>query len=724
MFSIVHVAVYSVLLLIGLGLFTRSILTRLTVLKAAKSIDMRGDVGARVQGVLLDVFGQARLLHGDFKAGLMHFFIFWGFVILLFNTGYFLLHGFTPEASWELPLLGRHQALGQVYLLLRDTFSCLVLGAVLYALWRRLVVKPRRLTLSSEGILILCFIGGLMLTDMLMASAEVGLGNHEPGRLSFIELSLGRAMLGQDAGLLNGLYWVNWWAHFLILISFLNLLPLSKHFHVLLSPFNVYFRTLDGVARPPAIDFEDENAEQFGVSDPRQLTWKNWLDSYNCTECGRCDSFCPANQTGKSLSPQRIITGTRKQIYAMTPKLLLELARAKTAEAGAALSGTEAAGEGSATMAALRGNQPPEKGRHNGLPSGGDAVLPEDLPLFVGERHTDEALWACTTCGACDIHCPVVIDHVVPILQMRRHLVLDQDGRYPKELNILFKGLETQGNPWGLGSHTRMDWAQGMHVPTLDDNPDAEYLYYVGCFGSFDSRSKPTTVALVELLNKAGVNYAVMGRSESCNGDPARRCGNEYIAHMLSEQLAENLREVKPRKLITACPHCYNTFRTDYENYGVKFDEVIHHSELLAQLVESGRLTPASTGSYGASAGAPAKKKKIVFHDSCYLGRYNEVYEQPRQTLAAVPGVELVEAPFCRDKGFCCGAGGGRMFMEETEGRRVNEFRYDQLAESGADEVAVACPFCMTMIDDAAKAQGEKALPVRDIALVLRDSIM
>jgi Fe-S oxidoreductase len=332
----------------------------------------------------------------------------------------------------------------------------------------------------------------------------------------------------------------------------------------------------------------------------------------------------------------------------------------------------------------------------------------------------DAALWACTTCGACDYHCPVFIEHVNPILEMRRHLVLEQEGRFPKELQALFRGLETQANPWGLGAHTRLDWTEGLTVPTIEDNPDAEYLYYVGCFGSFDSRSKPTSVAIIELLNAAGVNYAVMGM-ETCNGDPARRSGNEYLAQMLAEQLIDNLKEIKPRKVITQCPHCFNAFKNEYPDYGFVFEEVIHHSELLARLVREGKLKP--TAEVAKLGGAP--KRKVVFHDSCYLGRYNSVYDEPRDTLKGVPGVELVEAKFCGDKGYCCGAGGGRMFMEETEGRRVNEFRYEQLAETGASEVAVACPYCMTMIDDASKSVGGATpLPVKDIAIVLRDALV
>jgi Fe-S oxidoreductase len=706
MLQTLSIAIYAVVVLGALALFARNVYRRLRVLAAAQSTDRRERIGERILGVVVHVLGQARLLHGDFKAGLMHFFIFWGFVVLLFNSIQFVINGFFTHEV-ELPLLGRHGLLGVPYLVVRDTFEVLVLLSVVYAAWRRLVTKPRRLTLSTEGLLILGLIGTLMVTDILMAASGYAIPRFD-APYSPLESVLGPTFSGFGTTANLWIFHVAKWLNVAAFFTFLNLLPLSKHFHVLLSPFNVYLRDLGPMAKPVKLDLE--NSEEFGVSRIQQLHWKNWLDAYNCTECGRCDHFCPANRTGKVLSPQHIITGTREQIYAHTPGLLLALAKSRAAAGRPELS----------EPGAGQVPSPTPVGQAEGLASG-DAVLPEDFPLLVGEVHVDAALWACTTCGACDYHCPVFIEHVNPIMDMRRHLVLEQEGRYPKELNTLFRGLESQANPWGLGMHTRMDWAEGLTVPTLDDNPDAEYLYYVGCFGSFDSRSKPTSVALIELFNASGLNYAVMGVTETCNGDPARRCGHEYLAQMLAEQLIENLKEAKPRKVVTQCPHCFNAFKNDYPDFGFTFDEVIHHSELLARLVAEGKLRPTAEV---AKLGGPVNKKKIVFHDSCYLGRYNAVYEEPRATLKSVPGVELVEAKPCRDKGFCCGAGGGRMFMEETEGRRVNEFRYEQLAESGADEVAVACPYCMTMIDDAAKSTGEQALPVRDIALVLRDSLV
>ena len=679
----VQTIVYSVVFITAMFFFFRSINARIGVLKAAQSTDTRGDVGKRLLGVLVNVFGQARLLRGDLSAGMMHFVIFWGFMVLMLNTLHFLIAGFFPAADLHIPLLGRTDLLGGPYLFLRDLVEVLVLLAVFYAIFRRMVLKPKRLTQSSEAVLILVLIGTLMVTDIYMNAYVIVTGQDLAHRMSFVESSLGFSLPSANAALY---YQINWWIHCLSLLFFLNLLPLGKHFHVITSFFTVYLRNLKPVGQLPAIDFEDDDNEEFGVHHLQQFHWGNWLDTYSCTECGRCDHFCPANRTGKSLSPKQIIIGTREMLYAHTPDLLLKLAAARKQENGAE--------GGVAVMERL-----------NDVELGGVRL--------VGDVHTDEALWACTTCGACDEHCPLFIEHVTPIVEMRRHLVLEEEGRFPKELQATFEGLEGQANPWGLPAHNRMEWAEGLDVPTLEEKPDAEWIYFVGCLSSFDDRTKESARALVQLLNHAGVSFAVLSQ-EACSGDPARRAGHEYLANALMEMNAEQFREASVKKVITTCPHCFNTLKVEYEQVGVVFEEVIHHSALLSRLVREGRLTPANGN------GA----QKIVFHDSCYLGRYNKVYEQPRDVIASIPGVTMVEAEYNRDKGFCCGAGGGRMFMEETEGERVNEWRYDQLTATGADQVAVACPFCNVMMSDASNAEGHEHKPVKDIAILLRDAVL
>jgi hypothetical protein len=378
--------IYLIVLLVSLGWFAFTVSRRLRVLAWANSVDVRGNVDRRLGGVLKYVLGQWRLIHGDTAAGVMHFLIFWGFVVVLLNTAHFLIQG--PIAEFDLPLLSRDTSLGQAYLVLRDIFELLVLIAVIYAGWRRLVTKPRRLELSGEAVLILGLIAILMITDFLMGGAERAMDPYTAQWYSPAEALVGSWMVGLGGSVLAITYTASWWIHLVSLLFFLNLLPLGKHFHVLLSVFGVYLRNLNPTGELSRIDFEDEELEEFGTSELRHLTWKNLLDAYNCTECGRCDHFCPANQTGKELSPRHVIVGTRDRAYSCQPAILKALAATRDGNGDSGAS--------------------PEEG----------------LPGFVGEVHTDQALWACTTCGACDTHCPLFIEHVEPIIEMRRHLVL------------------------------------------------------------------------------------------------------------------------------------------------------------------------------------------------------------------------------------------------------------------------------------------------------------
>ena len=676
--------IYLIVLAAGLGVFAFSIYRRLAVLSAARSFNAKGNEGERLSGVFQFVLGQQRLLHGDLGAGLMHALIFWGFAILLINTAQTLLGG--PGGHIALPFLGRGQLAGQLYYILRDVFELLVLCAVIFAAWRRLVLRPKRLTLSPEALLILALIAYLMLSDFIIGGTAAALGFIEPW-LSPAERFMEAWF--SDSKLTQGIYYAAWWSHVVVLLLFLNLLPYGKHFHVLTSVFKVYLRNLGQMGEPGRIDFEDESIEEYGASRLQQLTWSNWLDGYSCTECGRCDYFCPAQQTGKELSPKYIITKTRDQIY-LHQHTILELVKASGQDYIPGATETEAAQAAREKLS--------------------EAL--EGAPELVGEVHTDNVLWACTTCGACDTHCPLFIEHVEPIIAMRRHLVLEQEGRFPSEMAATFTGLERQGNPWGIGAHERLDWADGLDVPLLSDKPNAEFVYFVGCFASFDERNKNTARCLVDILNQAGVNFAVLD-AETCCGDPARRAGHEYLASALIEMNAEQFKDGNVKKVITACPHCFNTLKHEYAQFGVEFEQVLHHSELLLELARSGKLDVPDAEANGA---------KVVFHDSCYLARYNGLVGEPRKTLELAGSPAKLEAAYARDKGFCCGAGGARMFMEETEGERINNWRYCQLADTGAEEIAVACPFCKVMLADAA-AETEQPLPVEDIAVYLHKRV-
>jgi Fe-S oxidoreductase len=670
--------IYFVVLAVGLVWFGLTMQRRIRALRYACSVNRLDEVGQRIAGVLQHFLFQWRILRGDTVAGVMHVAIFWGFLAVLINTLQFLIGG--PSGEFYIPFLGPATLLGKFYLSVRDLFEVLVIAAVIFAAWRRLVTRPPRLKFSGEAILILGLIGILMLTDLVFSGISGAAGQAAVWQ-SPATVLLGRVFSGISGSTLFGLYSICWWVHLVALLYFLNLLPYGKHFHVLTSVFAVFLRNTAPPAVLDKVDFEDEAIEEFGVSSIKHMSWKNWLDGYSCTECGRCDYYCPANSTGKALSPRHIITGTRDVVYACQPKVLK------------ALENRDLANE-------------------SGQPEEQCADPEEGQPTLVGEVHTDAELWACTTCGACDEHCPVFIEHVTPIVEMRRHLVLEQEGRFPAELTAVFNSFERQGNPYSIGAHERMSWAEGLELPKLSENPAAEYVYFVGCMASCDDRNKETARAVVELLLRAGVNIAVLD-AETCCGDPSRRAGNEYLAQMLIEQNAEQFKEGAVKKIVTACPHCLNTLKHEYSQFGIQFDEVLHHSELLLKLLREGRLkldTPSAD-----------KSMRVVYHDSCYLGRLNNIYREPRAVVNACTG-GLLEAQFNHDKGYCCGAGGGRMFMEELEGEHINSWRYQQLAKTGAGEIAVACPFCMVMLDDAAKETGDAALPVRDIALMLRDS--
>jgi Fe-S oxidoreductase len=425
------------------------------------------------------------------------------------------------------------------------------------------------------------------------------------------------------------------------------------------------------------IDIEQalENEQPVGASKLEHLTWKDLLDTYSCTECGRCQAECPASVSGKELSPKLLILDLKDYLLHEEADRLL-------------------ARQGAASGAAGITDQ---KERHvNG-----------QHREMVGDVIHDQVLWDCVTCRACMDACPVFIEHVPKIIDMRRHLVMEASRILP-EWQKLFDNVEASGNPWRFPRNARADWAKGAGVPTLAENPDAEYIFWVGCAGSYDERNVKVSLALARLLERAGVSYAILGREESCTGDPVRRVGNEYLYQMQAQQNIETLKQHMPKKVVTACPHCFNTVGTEYRALGGDF-EVIHHSQLLDRLVADGRLRPQER-----------LDAKLTYHDPCYLGRYHDVYDQPRQALSAIPGVQLTEMERHRERGFCCGAGGGHAFCEERTGRRINHLRVEQALEVAPTGVATACPYCLMMFEDGTRAKDVyEALPVADVAELL-----
>jgi Fe-S oxidoreductase len=675
--------IFVALLAVGLGVLARTLYRRFVVLLKVAPLGRFDRIPERIEAVVQYVLGQKKFvvgeqpLKGDKPAGWMHFFIFWGFTILGVQVIHMFVRGFIPD--FHLPGMTVN-LLGGPYLLLKDVIQVIVLGAIAMAIYRWVISHPSRLfgfapaenrlrgQSHSEALVILSFIGAIMISGFLYDGGHLYAAALTPDiekERAWQPLS---ALVGLTLFTIGGTGLaafasnVGWWAHNCIILSFLNLLPISKHFHIITSAPNVFFKKLEPVGQLSKQDLE--NATTFGTSYINQFNWKQVLDMYSCTECGRCSSHCPATISGKTLAPRQLLLDLRDYLYQHEGDVL-------------------AAGNGQSGAA------------------GPATTVGENI---VGERLIhDDVLWACTTCRACEEACPVLIEYVDKIVDMRRHLV-QEESRFPAELTRTFKAMETQGNPWGVDASTRADWAAGLDIPTLADKPDAEYLYFVGCAGSFDDRAKRTTQAVAKILTAAGVDFAILGVEEPCNGETARRIGNEYLFQTMAQTAVEVLGGYHVRKIVTNCPHCFNTFKNDYPQFGGHY-EVVHATELVERLIGEGKL------SFNLGA-----ERAVTFHDSCYLGRYNNVFEAPRNLLGMIPGVQLKEMQRSRRFGMCCGAGGGRMWMEEEPTQRVNLKRIEQALDTNPDAVAVACPFCMTMIDDGLKAKGmEEKIPALDV---------
>jgi Fe-S oxidoreductase/nitrate reductase gamma subunit len=634
-----------------------------TYLKIGKPEDRFDNPAERLKRVLTIAFGQKKLLR-EFVAGLMHFFIFWGFVILLTAILDAILEGLFGV---NLSIIGgfyRYIAFFQ------DLMGLLVILSIIIALYRRYIQKPKRLqvekTSKIDATVILLLIFFIMLTMFGTYATQINLGNAEYYDLRFVSIRFASLLdgLGWDAqDLLHSIFW---WTHILLVLGFLNYLPFSKHLHIITSIPNVYFSSLKPKGRLNPISFENiENVEKFGALDVDDLTWKQIFDGYTCTECGRCTSACPANLTGKPLSPREIIVSIRKRTFEKAPILL------------------------------------------NLKPQNEDVLGKTLLFNYV----TEDELWACTTCMACVQECPVMIEHVQTIIDMRRYLVLTE-SKFPSELSTTFRNLENNFTPWAFSHSTRGDWAQGLDIKTLAEDSNVEYLLWVGCAGSFDARYKKVAISVAKLLKISGVSFGILGNEEKCTGDPARRAGNEYLAQMLIQENIQTFSKYNVKKIITICPHCFNTLKNEYPDFGGNY-EVYHHVQFLEKLLIEGRLK--------------ISKKldaRITYHDSCYLGRYNEIYDAPRDILGSINGVKLLEMKRSRDRGLCCGAGGARMFMEEKIGKRINIERTEEALSLNPDTIASACPFCMTMLTDGVKAKEvADKVQVKDIAEILLEVV-
>jgi Fe-S oxidoreductase len=649
------------LLLAGLASFARLMAPRLQILLHLRPENLFDQLPERILGTLKLAIGQYRMPR-ELAAGLAHIFIFSGFMIVSLATLTHFVHAYVP--GWQMWGL-RGQA-GEVYTLIKDSSELLVLVGVGYGLWRRLKKAPSRVGRSWEGVFVLCMISLLMLTDFMVAGGEF----IQEGR-SGLPYSPGGyvAALCMDPLGMQGAYLVSqvaYWVHCTAVLAFLNFLPLGKHFHVITGIPNVFFRNLKVAGFIPKVDLE--KAESFGIRATPDLTWSMGLDLYSCTECGRCNTYCPTMLTGKPLSHRQLNLDIKKALFADQTALLSD-----------------------------------------------DKVQQEALPNLVGgDRIQNETIWACTTCGACEQECPVYIENVPRIIQMRQNKVL-MEGDVAPELARAYKGMENNNNPWGIGSDKRDAWAEGLDIPRVADIVSSSgvipMLYWIGCAGSFDDRNKKITLAMVKILQAAKEPFAILGKEEGCTGDVARRTGNEYLFQALAQANVDTLNNYKVQKILTHCPHCLHTIKSEYPQFGGNF-EVVHHTELIDAFLKAGRLSLIER-----------TKTSVALHDSCYLGRYHNIYEPPRDIVKAVPGATLVELPRNRSRSVCCGAGGGRFWMEETIGERINVHRAKEVVEAKTDAVGSSCPFCLTMMRDGLGHIGAAATTALDVSEIVAGAL-
>ncbi|MFN2463174.1 MAG: (Fe-S)-binding protein [Candidatus Dormibacteria bacterium] len=662
-----------------LAFFVFRILRFITVLRIGGPDDRFDNIPARLAAVGRGVVGHDRMVRRKYS-GILHLAIFYGFVLLGTSIIQVFGEALFPAFKPNPPLVN------SVIALIQDVFAVLVLVGVAMALYNRFFIHPLRYVGSHEddGIRILFGIALVMLTQLAATGSRLNLNNDaaygvDPStrwRPVSQVFSAALAAVGVNAGNANFVHHLSLFANVVVVLAFLAYLPISKHQHIYLSVENIFFRNLKPIGALPLLDIE--NTTHYGNSKIEQFSWKNLLDLYTCTECGRCQDQCPAYLTDKPLSPKMLIMDMRDHLHERTPNLIKL--------AGIPMEAREDA------AAKLE--------KESGV---------EHKPL-IGGTILEETLWSCTMCGACMNECPVLIEHVPKIAEMRRSLVLEE-SRMPKQAESALRSIENSGNPYSLGNQTRGDWASGLGVKTFSEHPDAEYLYYVGCAASFDEANQKVATSIVKILQSAKVDFAILGKEETCNGDPARRIGNEYLFQMQAEANITNFKKYSVKKVLTGCPHCFNTIKNEYPQLGFEA-EVIHHTEFINQLVAEGRLEMSS------QTDAALTGKTVTYHDPCYLGRWNNVYEPGRHILEKINGLENIEMHRHGRQAFCCGAGGGRMWMEETLGKRINRERIQHAHEVDADIVATACPFCLTMMLEGASSQN-LAIDVADVAQVV-----
>ncbi len=733
----------TLMLAVGWGVFAYSALRRWNLMKVGAPAACFDRPGERIALTLRYAIAQIRMRRYPL-AGIAHMLIFFGFGVLLLRS--LILWGRGYDESFNFWIFGPGHWLGETYSFFKDLFAVLVILGALVFVYYRMIKRLPRMTLSTEGLVIIWIIVVMMLADIVYDGAKINLDDRAQSVASVVTETQDAkdaqskpfpfyvcepagsfaaiAVRSLSDGQLNCLKHAGFWTHAALVLIFLNLLPYSKHFHVITAIPNVYLQSLAPPGRLPNLeDIEGklEREETLGIKRIDQFSWKAILDWYTCTECGRCTDQCPAASTGKKLSPKHFTLDLRDFLYKHENALVAaksELARSEPRPSGSGQDDTDQSVPPSESRPSGSGQddtdqsvppsepRPPGSGQDDGDP-------PEQFKDLVDGVIDPEVLWACTTCRACEQECPVFITYVDKIVDMRRYLAQER-GEFPAELQTAFRALESVGNPWGFPAEDRDKWAEGLDVKTIADNPDADVLFWIGCAPAFDDRAKKVTRATAKLMIKAGVNFAILGTEETCTGDAARRAGNEYLFQMFAQQNVETLNGygVDKKTIVCTCPHCFNTLKNEYPDFGGNYD-VVHHSTFLARLLESGKLKPTKR-----------VEKKIAFHDSCYLGRYNEVYDAPRNALRSIPGLTVLEPAQTRDRGMCCGAGGAQMFKEEEPGdERVSDVRTQQLLDTNPDALGSSCPFCMRMLTDGLGNIEREEVPSLDIAELLMESM-
>ena len=693
-FLLINLLAFIAVTLYGLYLFARVIATRVAYIKLGQKSTFDGEIKERIGRVIKIVFGQSKLLK-DKKSGIIHVMMFYGFLLVQFGAIDMFIKGISP---------GNHLPFGPVYpafVFFQELVTLMILVAVVWAFYRRYMEKIVRLKRGFKAGLVLVFIGTLMLSvllgnGMLQHWLGSGAGWSDPIASG---IALAFSWMSPTAAMV--VFFISWWVHTITLLTFLVYVPQSKHAHLIAAPVNVFLsKRVPGKLEKLNFDMDEDDMESeedisFGVGKVEDFSQYQMLDLYACVECGRCTDVCPASGTGKMLSPMDLMIKIRDHLT----------------EKGAAVTGK------SPWVPAFAFSN--NEGNQLAGSAGNEAAATMESVSLIGDIMTEEEISGCTTCRACEDACPVMNEHVDKIIDLRRYLVMTE-GKMDSDIQRAVMNIERQGNPWGLSKKDRIKWREldeSVEIPTIKElkkeDRDFEYLFWVSSMGSYDSRSQKIAVAFAKLMNQAGISFAILGNKEANSGDTARRIGNEFLFQEIAEKNIKEFTKNNVTKIVTIDPHAYNIFKNEYPDFGFEA-EVYHHTQMLFDLVMNGKLKPQRE-----------IKERLTYHDSCYLGRYNGVYDPPREILQSIPGLELVEMTRNRENGMCCGAGGGLMWTEETTGNRINVARTEQAIEVEPTMISSACPFCLTMLSDGTKAKEvEEDISTMDVAEILALSVI